>query len=52
MTEWAFTGSRWWLVRFNDAAHLDPRRPGEPRGLRIAAPLWVGQEEPGLVARA
>ena len=24
MTEWAFTGSRWWLVRFNDATHLDP----------------------------
>jgi probable phosphoglycerate mutase len=46
MTEWAFTGSRWWLVRFNDAAHLDPRRPAEPRGLRIAAPLWVRREEP------
>jgi probable phosphoglycerate mutase len=39
MTEWAFTGARWWLVRFNDAAHLDARRPDEPRGLRNLAPL-------------
>ena len=38
MTEWAFTGARWWLVRFNDAAHLDPHRPHEPEGLRIPAP--------------
>ncbi len=52
MTEWAFTGVRWWLVRFNDAAHLDPRRPVEPRGLRVPAPLWVRREEPGLATRA
>jgi hypothetical protein len=52
MTEWAFTGARWWLVRFNDAAHLDARRPDEPRGLRNLAPIWVRREEPGLAARA
>jgi len=52
MTEWAFTGARWWLVRFNDAAHLDPHRPGEPAGLRVPAPLWVRREQPGLAARA
>jgi len=46
MTEWAFTGARWWLVRFNDAAHLDPRRPNEPAGLRIPAPVWVRRELP------
>jgi len=44
MTEWAFTGARWWLVRFNDAAHLDPHPPHEPEGLRIPAPTWVRHE--------
>ena len=44
MTEWAFTGGRWWLVRFNDAAHLDPCSDGPPEGLRIAAPEWVRSE--------
>ena len=48
MTEWAFTGSSWWLVRFNDAAHLDPHRPEDPAGLRIVAPGWVRREEPDL----
>ena len=52
MTEWAHTGSRWWLVRFNDAAHLDPHRPDKPVGLRVLAPLWVRREEPGPSARA
>lgn len=51
MTEWAFTGARWWLVRFNDAAHLDPGGPDHP-GLRITAPLWVRLEQPGLTAFA
>ena len=23
LTEWAWTGVRWWLVRYNDAGHLD-----------------------------
>jgi probable phosphoglycerate mutase len=46
MTEWAFTGTRWWLVRFNDAAHLDPQRPKEPEGLRIPAPSWIRREIP------
>jgi len=46
ITEWAFTGARWWLVRFNDAAHLDPHPPHEPEGLRIPAPVWV-RREPG-----
>lgn len=49
MTEWAFTGARWWLVRFNDAAHLDPQGRGD-QGLRITAPLWVSQETPGVTA--
>jgi 2,3-bisphosphoglycerate-dependent phosphoglycerate mutase len=44
ITEWAFTGARWWLVRFNDAAHLDPHPPHEPQGLRIAPPVWVRHE--------
>ena len=44
MTEWAFTGSRWWLVRFNDAAHLDPHPVHEPEGLRIPAPVWVARD--------
>jgi probable phosphoglycerate mutase len=50
MTEWAYTGARWWLVRYNDAAHLDPSRPQEPAGLRIAPPAWVQLEEPRLGA--
>jgi len=44
MTEWAYTGGRWWLVRFNDAAHLDPHPAHEPEGLRIPAPSWVTGE--------
>ena len=51
MTEWCFTGSRWWLVRFNDAAHLDPHRPEDPAGLRVLAPGWVRRDEPGPAAR-
>jgi len=52
ITEWAFTGARWWLVRFNDAAHLDPRRPAEPDGLKIPAPSLVPREQAGPWARA
>lgn len=52
MTEWVYNGSRWWLVRFNDAAHLDPHRPDDPVGLRVLAPSWVRREEPGLAERA
>ena len=52
MTEWAYTGARWWLVRFNDAAHLDPDRLEDHAGLRIVAPLWVRLEEPGLTGFA
>jgi probable phosphoglycerate mutase len=52
MTEWAFTGTRWWLVRFNDAAHLDPFPPQEPVGLRVPVPSWVCLEKPGLEVRA
>jgi probable phosphoglycerate mutase len=51
LTEWAFTGARWWLVRFNDAAHLDPNGPDDPEGLRIAAPSWV-RSEPVLTSEA
>jgi probable phosphoglycerate mutase len=52
VTEWAFTGTRWWLVRFNDAAHLDPHRTGEPGGLRVPAPSWVRREQSGLAGRS
>lgn len=43
MTEWSWTGTRWWLVRYNDAAHLD-REAWGAHGLRIAPPGWVGRE--------
>lgn len=46
MTEWCWTGRRWWLVRYNDAAHLDAggwEQPGE-RHLRIAPPYWVAED--------
>jgi len=51
MTEWAFTGARWWLMRFNDAAHLDPNGPEGSDGLRITPPVWV-RSEPVLAAEA
>lgn len=35
LTEWRHTGRRWWLVRYNDAAHLDAA------GLRQPPPDWV-----------
>lgn len=41
ITEWAWTGVRWWLVRYNDAGHLDTQRWAESDGLRIPAPDWV-----------
>jgi probable phosphoglycerate mutase len=50
LTEWAFTGARWWLVRYNDAAHLDPSRPQQPVGLRIEPPVWVRLEQPRRTA--
>jgi probable phosphoglycerate mutase len=50
MTEWAFTGARWWLVRFNDAAHLDADRGRDHAGLRVEAPIWVRLEQPDLTA--
>ncbi len=44
ITEWAWTGSRWWLVRYNDAAHLENETWGATRGLRIPPPGWVGSD--------
>ncbi len=41
ITEWAWTGVRWWLVRYNDGGHLDTQRWAEADGLRIPAPDWV-----------
>jgi broad specificity phosphatase PhoE len=41
ITEWAWTGRRWWLVRYNDAGHLDTQRWADAEGLRIPAPDWV-----------
>jgi probable phosphoglycerate mutase len=41
ITEWAWTGKRWWLVRYNDGGHLDTQRWAEADGLRIPAPDWV-----------
>jgi probable phosphoglycerate mutase len=52
MTEWAYTGARWWLVRFNDAAHLDANRLHDHAGLRIPAPAWVRSEESELTPLA
>ncbi len=44
ITEWCWTGSRWWFVRYNDAAHLDREAWGAAQGLRIPPPGWVGVE--------
>jgi probable phosphoglycerate mutase len=44
ITEWEWTGKRWWFVRYNDAAHLDAAEWGTERGLRLAAPGWVSGE--------
>jgi probable phosphoglycerate mutase len=44
ITEWEWTGRRWWFVRYNDAAHLDAADWGTGRGLRIPPPNWVGAE--------
>lgn len=44
ITEWEWTGSRWWFVRYNDAAHLDASEWGTERGLRQAPPSWVATE--------
>lgn len=44
LTEWEWTGRRWWFVRYNDAAHLDASEWGTERGLRIPPPSWVGRE--------
>ena len=41
MTEWSWTGARWWLRRFNDAAHLDTQQWAGASGLRIQQPDWV-----------
>jgi probable phosphoglycerate mutase len=41
LTEWAWTGARWWFVRYNDAAHLDGVAPNGAGTLRIPAPDWV-----------
>jgi probable phosphoglycerate mutase len=50
LTEWGWTGARWWLVRYNDAAHLDGTAPHGAGTLRIPAPEWV-QVEVGDDAR-
>ncbi len=44
LTEWEWTGRRWWLVRYNDVAHLDAAQWGPGRRLRRPAPGWVGAE--------
>lgn len=44
ITEWEWTGTRWWFVRYNDAAHLDAAEWGTERGLRRAPPGWVASE--------
>jgi probable phosphoglycerate mutase len=45
ITEWHHTGSRWRLVRYNDAAHLG----GRPE-IRSTEPDWVGVESPEWAA--
>jgi probable phosphoglycerate mutase len=44
ITEWQWTGRRWWFVRFNDAGHLDAEEWGTERGLRLPPPGWVSAE--------
>ncbi|MGH9296776.1 MAG: histidine phosphatase family protein [Acidimicrobiales bacterium] len=44
LTEWEWTGKRWWFVRYNDAAHLDAAEWGTGRGLRMPPPNWVSAE--------
>jgi probable phosphoglycerate mutase len=44
ITEWEWTGKRWWFVRYNDAAHLDASEWGTERGLRLTPPPWVSRE--------
>jgi probable phosphoglycerate mutase len=44
ITEWEWTGRRWWFVRYNDAAHLDAAEWGTEAGLRLRPPSWVGKE--------
>jgi probable phosphoglycerate mutase len=44
MTEWSWTGKRWWFVRYNDAAHLDKEAWGAGHGLRTPPPNWVAYE--------
>ncbi|MHB1986703.1 MAG: histidine phosphatase family protein [Acidimicrobiales bacterium] len=46
ITEWEWTGKRWWFVRYNDAGHLDAEEWGTRRGLRLPPPGWVGAEGP------
>jgi broad specificity phosphatase PhoE len=44
ITEWCWTGRYWWLVRYNDAAHLDNETWGSSRRLRVPAPYWVMED--------
>lgn len=44
ITEWEWTGKRWWFVRYNDAGHLDAGEWGTERGLRLPPPGWVAGE--------
>jgi broad specificity phosphatase PhoE len=41
ITEWEWTGRRWWFVRYNDVAHLEVAKWQSDRGLRIEPPSWV-----------
>ena len=38
ITEWEWSGRRWWFVRYNDASHLDASEWGTERGLRLPPP--------------
>jgi probable phosphoglycerate mutase len=49
ITEWEWTGKRWWFVRYNDAGHLDASEWGTERGLRLDPPGWVSEERLGEV---
>lgn len=51
ITEWEWTGKRWWFVRYNDAAHLDASEWGTERGLRLPPPGWVAGESAGEQAQ-
>ncbi len=45
LTEWEWTGRRWWFLRYNDASHLDASEWRTEGGLRLPLPpSWAGAD--------